>query len=201
MRMRSTPSRKPKGFTLGELMITLALAAVMAAIAVPNMRDFIRNNRLTGAANDLLRSVQLARSEAIKRHNVVAVCASANPLATEPTCSGGAFTGWIVFEDTNNSWTRDTGETILERKSATGVDVVNNNDGVVSYAPSGFANSTPGKTPTNRVVICDDRGNQALGSTSTARALIIEQTGRAHATRDYTDVSAALGTIGGDSCS
>ena len=181
-------------------MITLALAAVMTAIAIPNMRDFVRNNRLTGATNDLLRSVQLARSEAIKRHSVVAACASADPFDAGAGCSNGAFTGWIVFEDTNNNWDRDAGEPILDRKNvAMGVEVVSNNNGLVSYAPSGFAHSTPGQTPTNRVVICDDRGNQNLGGASTARALIIEQAGRARSTRDYTDVSAALVTIG-DSC-
>src|SRR5687767_3310746 len=94
--MRSPPAQEA-GFTLFELMFTVAVAAVLASIAVPNMRDFIRNGRLTSAANDLLRSTQVARSEAIKRQTIVALCASADPSAANPTCSNGAFTGWIVF--------------------------------------------------------------------------------------------------------
>jgi type IV fimbrial biogenesis protein FimT len=195
--MQTTPSTQ-RGFTLFELMLTLAVAAVLAAIAVPNLRDFVRNNRLTSASNDLLRSMQIARSEAIKRQRVVAVCASANPDATNPTCSDTPFDGWIVFEDVNNNWQRDVGEELLERPSAPdGVTVKNNNEDIVSYAATGFANSTPGRTPTSRVVICDARGNKAVGANSTARALFIEPTGRARVARDFTNVGAALTTIGG----
>ena len=65
-------------------MITVAVAGTLAAIAVPNMRDFMRNNRLSSAANDMLRSVQVARSEAVKRQQIVATCASADPNADQP---------------------------------------------------------------------------------------------------------------------
>ena len=179
-------------------MITLAVAAVLAAVAIPNMRDFIRNNRLTAAGNDMLRSLQVARSEAIKRQQVVAACASGDPMADDPGCSGGAFTGWIVFQDTNNNWERDSGEDVLDRQSvAQGVRVVNNNSGVVSYSPSGFSNSTPGKTPTSRIVICDERGIVQTGTNSLGRAVLIEPAGRARVTKEYATVDLALNTIGG----
>lgn len=200
--MHTRPSPySARGFTLLELMLTLAVAAVLAAVAIPNMRDFIRNNRLTSASNDLLRSIQISRSEAIKRQRVVAVCASGDPLDEEATCAAGALSGWIVFEDRNNNWTRDDDEEILDRKQVPpGVTAVNNHDGIVSYSPTGFANKTPGQEATDRVVFCDQRGNARLGDNSTARALVIEPGGRARVTRLYSEVSAALSEIGA-SCS
>src|SRR5437879_8006196 len=53
----------PRGFTLTELMVTLAVAGILMAVAVPNMRTFIQNNRLSAASNDLLRSFQMRSEE------------------------------------------------------------------------------------------------------------------------------------------
>ena len=69
---------KQAGFTLIELMFTIVVLAVLLGIGVPNFRDFVRNSRLTSAANDLLTDVNLARSEAVKRRVPVTLCKSAN---------------------------------------------------------------------------------------------------------------------------
>src|SRR5690349_17625503 len=107
--------RSNAGFTLAELMLALAVAGILTALAVPNMRVFIQNNRLSGASNDLLRSFQVARSEAIKRQRDVVVCASDDPAAETPECSYGAFNGWVVFEDKNSNWQVDDDEDVVER--------------------------------------------------------------------------------------
>jgi len=196
--LHPSASKRVTGFTLIELMVTLSLAAILMAIAVPNMRTFIQNNRLTAAANDLLRSFQLARTEAIKRQQNVVVCASADPTAANPSCSYGQFSGWIVFQDTNSDWQAGGGEPILERHGLidSSIFVRIDNDGIESYGSSGFANPAGAKTPTRNVVICDSRGIQLVGANSTARAFLITATGRAHVSKDNPQVLAASAITG-----
>lgn len=197
--MEHSTRTRNRGVTLFELMLTLAVAAVLAAIAVPNMRDFIRNNRLTAVANDLLRSMQVARSEAIKRQRWVAVCASANPAAAAAICSNGAFGGWIVFEDTNGDWEIGAGEEIIERHDLVhaSISLVHDNDSIFSFAPSGFPTSPGAKEPVRNIVICDERGTASIGDNSMARAvMLVGTTGRFRVSRAAADVDEAIEDIG-----
>lgn len=192
------PPRQSAGFTLIELMLTVMIAGVLLGLGVPAFTDIIRNNRLAAASNDFLRSTQLARSEAVKRQVPVAVCATSNANAMPPLCNDGAFTQWIVFADLNNNWQVDANEPIVERHAAlnAAVSVRNDNDGIVSYAPSGFANPAGAKTSSTRIVICDARGNSQVGTNSTARLIFVERTGRARVSKSYAEVGNAIGAIG-----
>lgn len=192
------PPTHSAGFSLLELMTTVSVAAIVLAVGVPSFTNIIRNNRLTAAANDLQRSTQLARGEAVKRQLPVVVCATDDATVERPTCNDGSFRQWIVFVDTDGDWAVDDPEPIVEKhqEPERTVTVKNNGDGIISYAATGFA--TPpvaaGKVPTSRVVLCDARGNQQVGNStaSTARAMIIEATGRTRITKDVTEVGDAL---------
>lgn len=87
-----------RGFTLVELMVTLAVAAVLLTLAAPSMADLLRSNRLAAANNTLVASLNVARAEALRRGRAITVCASAD----QRTCSASNdwATGWVVFEDT-----------------------------------------------------------------------------------------------------
>jgi type IV fimbrial biogenesis protein FimT len=194
--------RGARGFTMIELMVTLTVAGVLTALALPNLRPFIQNSRLTSASNDLLRSLYIARAEAVKRQVNVAVCATADPTASDATitCSYGAFNGWFVFVDTNGTWQRDsTTDAVIEKHALldSSVTVRNDADGIVSYAPSGFANLAGAHKPSSNIVLCDQRGTVVLsGTDSAARALLIANTGRVRVTKTQTEVATAVANTG-----
>lgn len=92
---------KHAGFTLTELMITLAVLGVLAALAAPSFSNFLKNERIVAEANDLVGSFYLARTEALKRNRRVTICKSSNPEAAAPACDATASweDGYIIFTD------------------------------------------------------------------------------------------------------
>ncbi|APW43228.1 GspH/FimT family pseudopilin [Rhodoferax saidenbachensis] len=96
------------GFSLVELMVTLAIAAILLVIGVPSMIDLIRDARLASQSDMLVSTLNLARTEAVKQRNNFRVCPSAAPNTDALlTCAAGAgawSTGWItIYQDTANA--------------------------------------------------------------------------------------------------
>jgi type IV fimbrial biogenesis protein FimT len=137
---RSRPSPW-QGFTLIELVITIAIAAILMAIAIPGYQYVITDNRMSAEVNDMLGAMQYARAEAVKEGSDVVVCSTANGTS----CSGSATwqTGWIVFSDPDNNGTLEAGETILRYHNAfAGTDTFVSRDGTtnkVQFSRDGFA--------------------------------------------------------------
>ena len=110
--------RKHSGFTLVELVIVLAVAAILTTLAAPSFRSMIQNNRATTQANALLSSMNLARSEAIKRGVRVTLCSSEDQASCTDPASDDWSTGWIVFADESNFGVKDAAETVLQVREA-----------------------------------------------------------------------------------
>lgn len=93
--MICSPGRRAAGFTLIEIMTAIVVLALLVTLAVPSFNNASLSGKLTGFANDLVASAQLARSEAIKRNAAVTMCRSTDGA----TCagSGGWDSGWILL--------------------------------------------------------------------------------------------------------
>ncbi len=93
--MTHMPTRS-RGFSLVELMITIAVIAILTVIAVPSFRDAIHRNQVSSASNALLGSLAYARAEAINRGQLVSMCPGSQ--AAGCTASATAYEpGWIVY--------------------------------------------------------------------------------------------------------
>ena len=81
-----------RGFTLIELMVTLALVVILMAMAAPSFTSFQRNSELTSFANNMIASINAARGEAMKRGRRAMIV---------PTDGLNWNSGWVVFVDIN----------------------------------------------------------------------------------------------------
>lgn len=87
------------GFTLIELMIVLVVLAVMLSVATPMFTRLLHNNQLRQEAHRLLETINLARSEAVKRNLPVSICPSDMAVTGQALCTGTYAGGWIVFSN------------------------------------------------------------------------------------------------------
>lgn len=189
------------GFTLYELLITLLIVGIVLAFGVPNLGDFTRNGRITGAANDLHSSFMVARSEAARSKSNVTICASADPQGAA-ACNGASFDdGWIIFVDTNGDIERaGADENVLRSHPPVHENIdINTNGGATyfSFSAAGLGRGDVAGTAVQIAMICDERGNAvAGGGSSAARRLVVTPIGRSVVIRDKDQIDASIGAAG-----
>ncbi len=129
-----------KGFSLIELVITLAVVAIMSSMVLTFSGAFLQDNRLATANNDLVGSINLARSTAVSRGETASICASSNGTS----CTSTAWEqGWIVFSDTGTAGVIDGADQILKVSNKVGVNVtVNSPSFYLQFKPQGYVAST-----------------------------------------------------------
>lgn len=101
--------RRSKGFTLVELMVTIVVVAVLAAIAFPSFQTTIRTSRATSGHNELIGLLNLARSDAIRNNRGGGVCGTSDGT----TCDGNWSSGMMAFSDTSGGGDFNSGEPVL----------------------------------------------------------------------------------------
>jgi type IV fimbrial biogenesis protein FimT len=166
---------KQSGATLLELMVVLAVSAILLGIGVPSFIGLANSSRLTSATNELVASLHLARSEAIKRNSRTVMCTSAT--GTSCVASGGWQQGWLVFNDVNNNAVLDAGEAvILARQAQPAGLLLTGNTHVskyISYSPSGATRLVSGAFQAGTLTLCNESAVPGA-----ARQVIVSSTGR-----------------------
>jgi prepilin-type N-terminal cleavage/methylation domain-containing protein len=175
-----------KGFTLVELMVTVAVVAILAAIAVPNLRIFIVRNALTSVTSELRSALARARVDAITRNTNVSVA----PTSTSGSGPTRWLDGYVIFTNplskpsldvsgTNVLGTAGTDKKIAEvltrgefRSDATVQVWTSGSGALVTYTSAGRIDTT---LTNGTVTLCVD---QTVVPTDNKRVLTVANDGR-----------------------
>lgn len=154
--------KRQSGFTVTELMVVVAIVAILMSIGIPSFRYITNSYRMSAEVNGLLGDLMYARAEAIREGQTVTACISNN---NGTACAGGAnwANGWIVFSDPNGNQIVDAGEIVLRTQAAfTGrvPDTFNASGGLgaITYNREGFA---AGALPDTQLTLTEQTNNTA----------------------------------------
>ncbi len=163
--------QQERGFTLIEMMVGIGLTAMLLSMAVPALNLFVSNARQTGAINDFVSSMHIARSSAITTNSRVTVCASSNGSSCQDV---DWDQGWIVFSDLDSDQTLDVNENVISMSG--GIEGLSIQSGefteFVMYRPNGRVMNASVTGNSGQFTVCDSRGSDR------AKVLIIDLSGR-----------------------
>ena len=186
--------RAATGFTLIELMVTLAIVAVLMMVAAPNFVGFQRNSEMTSATNSLLSAANAARAEAMKT--------GLNAFVV-PNDGSTWSSGWTVFvdRDRDSAYSATADTTVMVQPATpsyitiTGTGNAALTTAYIMFDSAGYAKSygtTPG-VPNLTLSLVRNDVPSAQTATETRR-LVVARTGRVRSCRPSTDSSCTSGT-------
>jgi len=158
-----------KGFTLLEMIIVIAISAILLGVAVPSFKSMIEDNKIMNAGNSIQNTLMFARNQSVSLINYVTVC----PLKDNGDCGTDWINGLDVFIDADEDQKLDSDEVLL--KTATSF---NNSDTLVF--PSAYITFTPdgqitdsGKTESFR--FCSGESQVNVKVTFSGQAKVISE--------------------------
>lgn len=176
MPFRHALRRPARGIFLIELLLMLAIVAILAGLALPGFDAMLRNLRVRTAAQELIGEFGWSRSEAMRRGERVALALSAcaPPSGPERRC------GWEVFMDADADMTRQPDEALLHRFQAPGGMVLGFvGSDVFSFDPSGNLRGNVGGLGASSVVLAMGRAGAPAGAAGSAtRTVCLNAGGR-----------------------
>ena len=174
--------KREGGFSLLELLVTLAVAGIVMTVAVPNLRDFSMNAKRAAAVNELVSGIHFARNTAVTRNARVTVCASTDAA----TCDSTEWEdGWIAFVDNDSDQVVDADETVLRASEEMERATCDSGEfaSAFMFRPNGRIMSNDIATNTGEFTICDSRGADE------ARVVIVDMSGRPRTSQYLSDGS------------
>ena len=129
------------GFTLVEMLVTVAILAILLSVAAPPLNNLVQGKQLLGQATKLATAINFARSEAISRAVNVVICASTDGAS----CSDEWEDGWIVFVDDDENSVRGGQELLIKKEGPVFGNVIldtDNNVTSLTFNFEGASNAT-----------------------------------------------------------
>lgn len=160
---RKSPFVTSSGFTLVELIVTMVIAAILVAFALPGMNTVTQNSRLITQNNNLISDINLARSEAIRSARTARICTWNSTLTPNaPNCdnNGNWSLGRVIWVDRNNNGVLDIalGELMRSREGYAPLTITLNQIQVGGNIDPIVINSKGQSSGQVTFALCDQRG-------------------------------------------
>ncbi|HEX5637752.1 MAG TPA: GspH/FimT family pseudopilin [Gammaproteobacteria bacterium] len=188
-----------RGFTIVELMITVAIAAILVTVAVPAMRSFVQQGQVVSVANELSGAITKIQDRAIGIG--ACMCPTTNASVATPVCAASSNweTGWIGFTDANSNCVIDGADTLIKVWDGTSyagqltvrtVSPTINGSNRIFFNTFGEPRLANGSSQLGVFRVCDPRGLVGVTNSTTAVGVVLSASGSARTTRNIAQILA-----------
>jgi type IV fimbrial biogenesis protein FimT len=144
---RRTPAARAAGVTLIELLVTLAIAAIVVGLGAPSFLRVLARHAVAAEAEELQDAVRVGRTEAMRRSGPVLLCRTEATGTGRCAGSGGSWQTWILFADADRSGTFDAGDSMLRSRLEASARMTATSDAAsIRFEATGIAHSDAGPT-------------------------------------------------------